>query len=323
MRIATFNLESLDAPVAPRARLLRPALERLEADILCLQEVNGQKVGGRRSLAALDELIAGTPYAGFHRAVTHAASGAPADRHNLVTLSRWPIAASRQVRHDLLAPPSMAHATAEPPDPTPAEIRFERPLLVTEIAPGARAERLTVVNVHLRAPLASTIPGGKLAPFAWRSVAAWAEGFFHSGVKRTGQALELRLLVDALFDAAPDPLVLVAGDFNAEDHETPVRLVAGAPEDTGNPELAARALVVLDRAIERSRRYSVLHHGRPQMLDHMLASHRLLGRFRGIEVQNEALGDEAVAWGKGVGAAGSYHAALVASFADHGAVAGD
>jgi hypothetical protein len=53
------------------------------------------------------------------------------------------------------------------------------------------------------------------------------------------------------------------------------------------------------------------------MLDHMLASHRLLGRFRGIEVQNEALGDEAVAWGKGVGAAGSYHGAVVAQFADH------
>jgi endonuclease/exonuclease/phosphatase family metal-dependent hydrolase len=321
MRIATFNLESLDAPVAPRARLLRPALERLEADILCLQEVNGQKAGGRRTLAALDELLAGTPYAAFHRAVTRAASGAPADRHNLVSLSRWPIARSRQIQHDLLAPPTVPRATAVPPDPSPAEIRFERPLLVTEIATASGP--LTVVNVHLRAPLASTIPGGKLAPFAWRSVAAWAEGFFHSGLKRTGQALELRLLVDALFDAEPDPLVLVAGDFNAEDHETPVRLVAGAPEDTGNPDLAARALVVLDRAIDRSRRFSVMHHGRPQMLDHMLASHRLLGLFRGIEIQNEALGDEAVAWGKGIGAAGSYHAAIVASFADHGAAASD
>jgi endonuclease/exonuclease/phosphatase family metal-dependent hydrolase len=321
MRIATFNLESLDAPVAPRASLLRPALERLEADILCLQEVNGQKTGGRRTLAALDELLAATPYSGFHRAVSQAASGGPADRHNLVTLSRWPIAASRQVQHDLLAPATVPQATAEPPDPAPVEIRFERPLLVTEI--DTTAGRLTVVNVHLRAPLASTIPGGKLGPFAWRSVASWAEGFFHSGLKRTGQALELRLLVDALFDAEPDPLVLVAGDFNAEDHETPVRLVAGAPEDTGNPDLAARALVVLDRAIERSRRFSVVHHGRPQMLDHMLASHRLLGRFRGIEVQNEALGDEAVAWGKGVGAAGSYHAAIVASFAEHGAAASD
>jgi hypothetical protein len=52
------------------------------------------------------------------------------------------------------------------------------------------------------------------------------------------------------------------------------------------------------------------------MLDHMLASHALRGRFRGIEVHNEALGDEAVGFGKGMGPAGSYHAGLVAVFAD-------
>ena len=51
MRIATFNLESLDlppkahVPLEVRAQVLRPALARLEADVLCLQEVNGQPVG--------------------------------------------------------------------------------------------------------------------------------------------------------------------------------------------------------------------------------------------------------------------------------------
>src|SRR6185295_1312598 len=53
MRLATFNLESLDLPpkagmpLETRAEVLRPALERLDADILCLQEVNGQHVAGR------------------------------------------------------------------------------------------------------------------------------------------------------------------------------------------------------------------------------------------------------------------------------------
>src|SRR3546814_19355347 len=52
MRIATFNLESLDlapgaeAAFARRAAVLRPQLEALRADILCLQEVNGQHVAG-------------------------------------------------------------------------------------------------------------------------------------------------------------------------------------------------------------------------------------------------------------------------------------
>ena len=67
MRLATFNLESLDLPpkagmpLEARAEVLRPALERLDADILCLQEVNGQHVAGReeRQLLALDRLLAG------------------------------------------------------------------------------------------------------------------------------------------------------------------------------------------------------------------------------------------------------------------------
>ena len=47
-RIATFNLENLDdgpgvsPPLAERIGILRPQLERVNADILCLQEVHSQ-----------------------------------------------------------------------------------------------------------------------------------------------------------------------------------------------------------------------------------------------------------------------------------------
>ncbi len=317
MRIASFNLESLDHPVSPRLGVLRPALARLDADIVCLQEVNAQEVPGqrRRTLSALDDLLAGTPYAAFARSTTESKSrGGPSDVHNLVTLSRYPIAGQRQLRHDLVPPLETALITADPPSAAPVPIRFERPVLVTDLDLGGR--RLTVVNVHLRAPIASPVPGQKTGPFSWRGVGAWAEGYYLSGLKRIGQALELRLLVDGLLDADPAAQVLVAGDFNAESNETTVRLLAGAPEDTGNADLAERALVVLDRAVPLSRRFSVVHHGRPQMLDHMLATQALYGRFRGLEVHNEALGDEAVGWGKAIGTGGSYHAALVATFAD-------
>jgi endonuclease/exonuclease/phosphatase family metal-dependent hydrolase len=317
VRIAAFNLESLDDPVAPRLAVLRPALERLEADILCLQEVNGQEVPGQRqrTLSALDTLLAGTPYATYNRSATEGGRrGGPSDVHNLVTLSRYPIVGERQLRHDLVPPLETTLVTADPPATAPIEVRFERPVLVTDIDLGAR--RLTVVNVHLRAPIASPVPGQKSGPFSWRSVGAWAEGYYLSGLKRIGQALELRLEVERQLASDPDALLLIAGDFNAEANETTVRLLAGAPEDTGNADLAARSLVVLDRAIPLSRRFSVVHHGRPQMLDHMLATHALYGRFRGMEVHNEALGDEAVGWGKAIGTGGSYHAALVATFAD-------
>jgi exonuclease III len=46
MRVATFNLENLDLRpgqedvFALRVAVLRPILDRLAADVLCLQEVN-------------------------------------------------------------------------------------------------------------------------------------------------------------------------------------------------------------------------------------------------------------------------------------------
>jgi hypothetical protein len=100
-------------------------LDRLKAKIRCLQEVNGQKVGGRRTLAALDALLAGSPYAGLHRASTRAGAGV-ADVHNLVTLSRFPIIEERQVLHDLLPPLRAVPQTAEATAQAPAEIQDHR-----------------------------------------------------------------------------------------------------------------------------------------------------------------------------------------------------
>ncbi|MCC7252508.1 endonuclease/exonuclease/phosphatase family protein, partial [Hyphomicrobium sp.] len=130
MRVATFNIESLDAPVAPRAGVLRPMLERLDADIVCLQEVNAQHVPGSRDrvFAALDELMKGTRYEQFDRAATHLTGRAgPADVHNLVTLSRFPIRTSRQILHDLVAPIETRLVTSAAAQTGEMPIKFDRP----------------------------------------------------------------------------------------------------------------------------------------------------------------------------------------------------
>ena len=71
-------------PVDARLAVLRPQLLRLAADVICLQEVNGQAVAGRdaRNLRALDRLLADTPFADYHRAATGGDHG-PFDVHNL------------------------------------------------------------------------------------------------------------------------------------------------------------------------------------------------------------------------------------------------
>jgi hypothetical protein len=134
-------------------------------------------------------------------------------------------------------------------------------------------------------------------------------------MKRAGQALEARLLIDALFDADPEALVAVAGDCNAELRETALRLLCADEEDTGNGALAARALVPVERGIAEDRRYTVIHAGRKVMLDHILLSQGLMGWYRDVEIHNEALGDELVAFANVHHSPESYHAPVVAEFA--------
>ncbi|MFO1058894.1 MAG: endonuclease/exonuclease/phosphatase family protein [Dongiaceae bacterium] len=312
MRIATFNLENLDeGPELPRRlAVLRGQLERLAADILCLQEVNGQKpqAAAPRRLLVLDRLLEGTPYAAFARASTLSPDGDPADVHNLVTLARWPIAEARQYRHELVAPPLYRPAAAEPPAGEARPVEWDRPLLHAAVAlPGGR--RLHVLNLHLRAPLAAPIPGGKQGQ-RWRAVAPWAEGLLLASIKRIGQAVEARLLVDRLLDAEPAALIVVAGDLNADSHEMPLRALLAETEDTANPELAGRQLHPAEADVPEARRFSVRHHGRRLVLDHLLVSAALRARLVSAAIDNAGLPDEA----EDAVPPGSFHAPVVAEF---------
>ena len=92
-------------------------------------------------------------------------------------------------------------------------------------------------------------------------------------------------------------------------------LSRGAEEDTGNGRLAARALVPVERGLAADRRYTVVHHGRRQMLDHILLSRALLAYFRGAAVHNETLEDELVGFAAVQHDPQSYHAPVSATFA--------
>ncbi|MEK0084247.1 endonuclease/exonuclease/phosphatase family protein [Benzoatithermus flavus] len=327
LRLATFNLENLDdapdldPPLEARIAVLRPQLLRLDADVLCLQEIHGQRGPdkGPRRLLALDRLLEGTAYAGYHRVSTtstgdHGDEPWVADLHNLVVLSRFPVAESHEVKAELVAVPTYRLTTAEPPAAEAEACAWDRPLLhVTLTLPNGHP--LHVINLHLRAPTAAHVPGQKAGAFAWRSTAAWAEGYFLAGIKRTAQALEARLLVDRLLDAEPEALIAVMGDCNAEERETPLRILMCETADTGNGALAARSLVPLERSLPRDRRFSVIHKGRPVMLDHILVSRQLLGHFRRFEIHNETLSDETDPATHVEYATESYHAPLVAEFA--------
>ena len=120
-----------------------------------------------------------------------------------MTLSRFPlIAHARQIIRDSSGPrPAYRVATADPPDQTADPLEWERPVLYAQVDLG-EGRRLHVLNLHLKSKLATDIPGQKLDDYAWKTPAAWAEGFFISSMKRVGQALQVRLELDRLFDQA-------------------------------------------------------------------------------------------------------------------------
>jgi len=319
MRIATFNLESLDlepkakVPIDLRIEMLRPQLLRLNCDILCLQEVNGQKLTGcvNRQLVALDMLLENTPYSTYYRISTGDKSGeGVSDIHNLVILSQFPIVEHKEIFHEFLKPQKVKLSW---PANKAQIIKWDRPILHAKIK-LENDQYLHVFNVHFRAPLATPIVGQKLSPFVWKSVSGWAEGYYLAELKRSGQALELRLALEGLLLQNNQQQIIVCGDFNAEDHDAALKIVIASEEDTGNGALANHVFTLLDRSISVDRRYSILHHARPQMVDHILVNRSMLSYFKDIEVHNETLADELLAFSKIDRPPDSFHAPVVAEF---------
>jgi endonuclease/exonuclease/phosphatase family metal-dependent hydrolase len=320
LRIATFNLENLDEspstipPLAERAKVMRPQLDRVAADIICFQEIHSQGVAGSRSLVALNKLLSNTPYEDFHQQATLTTSGQLYEQRNLVTLSRFPIISTQIIRNEEGPRPSYQMATANPPDTLANPVIWERPMLYTQIDLG-EGRILHLINVHLKSKIATNIPGQKIDNFTWRTVSAWAEGSFISSMKRVGQALQARLLIDKIFDThGIDSLIMIAGDFNAEAEEVSFKAICGSVEETGNPDHTVRMMIPCENSIPDSARYSLFYLGKGQMLDHIVISRPLLRYFRDAEIHNEALPDESGAFRDDTKFPESDHAPVVAEF---------
>jgi endonuclease/exonuclease/phosphatase family metal-dependent hydrolase len=351
LRIATFNLENLDdtPPVSPssptfaeRVALMRPQLLRVRADILCLQEVFGQGERQHFKLRALETLLADTSYIGFKRVSTVKFASPVATENlvlpidvipstgngrsvnherNLVLLTHLDILEGRQIKYFYVSPPSYKTITAIYPQPDPhaedhakAEpIGLERPLLYVKVRLSP-TQNIHVIIVHLKSKIPVDIPGQKESQYVWKTASGRAEGSFISSMRRLVQALEVRRLVDALFDEDENALIAVCGDFNAEESEVPLEAIRGDVEDTQNPQLVKRVLVPCEKTIPESSRFSLLHHGKGTMLDHILVSRSLLAFYRGTEIHNELLHDKSTAFVTNKMFPESDHAPVIAEF---------
>ncbi len=326
LRIATFNMENLDISdddynptLAERADVLRKNLLRFNADILCLQEIHGQELASHtsshpaRDLSALDSVVAGTDYENYNRVHTVTSDNVPYDKRNLVILSRFPVVEHRQYRNDKIDKLMYRKVTAQPAENEARELGWERPILYA-LVDHPQLGPLHIVNVHLKSRLASNVNGQKINNYTWSSASGWAEGYFLSSIKRVGQALETRALVDEIFDEDLDARLLVCGDFNSEPGEVPVEAICGRVENTGNPALRSRVLIPCSLSIAESVRFSHFHHGHGNLLDHVLMSQSLLSMLNKAEIHNENLHDESLPFSYDSKFPESDHAGFVVEF---------
>ncbi|NIO36820.1 endonuclease [Candidatus Bathyarchaeota archaeon] len=311
-RIATFNLENLDdrdrKGFEKRKKVLRPMMERINADLLLLQEVN--------TLTALENLIKGLKkYENYDEKHT-TRNGARYPRRNLVILSRYPIKEKHQYHHTHVKNPMWRKVTSKPPETRAKKIRWERPILHCEIElPGNRI--LHAINLHLKSKNPTSIEGqqDKKKYWLWLSHEGWAEGYFLSSVKRVGQALETRILIEELLRRDPfGTLIALGGDINADIGSVPFKILVGSVTDTSNPELRRTVMVPCEYNVPPEQRYSHLYHGDGAMLNHIIVSNALYPHWVGTQIFNELLPDESIAFASDIKFPESDHAPVVARF---------
>lgn len=317
IRIATFNLENLGRPTSPAGgdparfqsyerrlaaypRLLettRHSLVRLRAHVVALQEVVDQE--------SLCEVTAGTAYETYEATRLDPNYG---DERQQVVLSCFPI---RHVRlHRQSSRVSWIHMNQG----QAVAVQWNRPVLEVSLElPGIGPTAL--LAVHLKSKRASDVQGVVMTPTGgWPSLAAHAEGAFLSSLKRAGQALEVRRFVDRLFTKHTDARIVVLGDFNDTTDSVPVAIVRGDYIAARNPDLWDRELYPVELSLPAEKQFTLIHNGTPVMIDHILISRAMLGRFRSATVLNEALLDQTAAYPPELYFPSSDHAPVVAEF---------
>lgn len=150
-----------------------------------------------------------------------------------------------------------------------------------------QGKRLDVVGVHIKAnslmPEKSTT--GEAYPMKTQITAA--DGLIRSEVFRFSQAKRLRELIDSFFTNDPDALVVVGGDYNAEEYHAVYRIIQGIAKD----ELST--LVATSSRIIEEKRFSALSCTlkKKKLLDHILISKSLESYLSDVQILNENISD--------------------------------
>lgn len=275
MIIGTWNLENLYRPggefgprtdAAYRAKLdaLAEVLTRLDPALLAVQEI-----GDPAALADLAGALAGD----WHTAVSDHTDGRGI---RVGFLSRHPLSVLADTDR---FPARMRPVQADDSDtPTP---RMGRGALAVRITPGGRPA-LEAVTCHLKSKLL-TYPGGRFSP---RDEGERARYAAYALFRRAAEAAAVRALADELIDdRGEDRPVAVLGDLNDTAQAATTQILHGPPGSeigTGGFDRPDRGdaarLWNLAPLIPDEQRFSRVHAGRKELIDHVFVTHALLAR---------------------------------------------
>lgn len=151
-----------------------------------------------------------------------------------------------------------------------------------------------VITIHLKS-FAPTKIAGQTDPqdeYVRLSHSGWKEGYYISDIKRVGQALETRALLDNIFSQeGDDALIILGGDYNADIGSLPFKCVVGNIDDTNNPNLRPSVLIPCELNVPSPQRFSLIHKGVGNMIDHIAVSQQFYPYWKTTSIFNELLPD--------------------------------
>jgi endonuclease/exonuclease/phosphatase family metal-dependent hydrolase len=291
--LATFNVKDLFDPEPKKLANLAALLERMDADVVGLQEVGSE--------AALEALVQRVPSLGYAERVI-----GPPDKRGIrnALLSRLPIARARLHTAEALEFPRFVVGDAPP---FGARVPLRRGVVQARVvAPGAG--EVDVFVAHFKSGRAVPMLDPTGAPLAPESDRERGEGLLRALVARSAEALFVRGLADFALKSDLRAKIAVVGDLNDTAGSLPVRIVAGL--DVGAPTyLASCAGIVAPNA-----RGSIVHEGVREQIDHVLASPALFARLTAARFLNEELRDHTKIPPDALPTADSDHAPFVVWF---------
>ncbi len=270
VRIGTWNLENLFQPGSPggpeadvyaaKIGALAATITQMDPDILAVQEV-----GDPAALTDLANRAGGT---------WHTATADPDGRGIRVGfLSRLGLTSVTQV---VAFPDGLRPIQVD--DTATAINQMGRPALRVQVRTTGGSS-VDLVSCHLKSKLL-TFPGGR---FSTRDEGERARFGAYALFRRAAEAVTVRAQATVLLDGqGQDKAVVVLGDFNDEPEAATTQILLGPPGSeigTGGfdqPDQGdAQRLWNLAARIPAANRFSRIYRGRPELIDHVLASHAI------------------------------------------------